>query len=65
MTAEEYHHIIRNLPEILELHSTLVRLLEECYEKASLEQRVGHVFLSMVSQAKASSRVFISFVAVG
>lgn len=49
LTADEYNKTIRNLPEIVELHSTLVKLLEDCCEKPSLEQRVGNIFLSMVT----------------
>jgi len=48
LTSEEYLQTVRNLPEILDLHSCFVRLLEECYERPSLEQRVGNIFLSMV-----------------
>jgi hypothetical protein len=49
LTADEYSKIVRNLPEIVDLHATFNRLLEDCYEKSSLEQRVGSIFLSMVS----------------
>jgi len=48
LSHEEYNQILRNLPEIIELHSTFVKMLEECHEKPSLEQRVGHIFISMV-----------------
>lgn len=48
LTADEYSKIVRNLPEIVDLHSTFVKLLEDCYEKPSLEQRVGNIFLGMV-----------------
>jgi len=52
LSDEEYGHVIGNLAEVLELHNTLLAQLEDCYVKASGEQRVGHIFLSMAEKMK-------------
>ncbi|XP_057375913.1 rho guanine nucleotide exchange factor 7-like [Daphnia carinata] len=60
LTADEYSKIVRNLPEIVDLHSTFVRLLEDCYEKPSLEQRVGNIFLGMAEKVKVAHTEYCS-----
>ncbi len=60
LNADEYSKIVRNLPEIVDLHSTLVKILEDCYDKPSLEQRVGNIFLSMVNNHAYIAEIIIS-----
>uniref|UniRef100_A0A0P5BWA1 Rho guanine nucleotide exchange factor n=1 Tax=Daphnia magna TaxID=35525 RepID=A0A0P5BWA1_9CRUS len=60
LTADEYNKIVRNLPEIVDLHLTFVRLLEDCYEKPSLEQRVGNIFLGMAEKVKVAHTEYCS-----
>ncbi|XP_046452044.1 rho guanine nucleotide exchange factor 7-like isoform X1 [Daphnia pulex] len=60
LTADEYSKIVRNLPEIVDLHATFNRLLEDCYEKSSLEQRVGSIFLSMAEKIKSAHTEYCS-----
>ena len=52
LSNEEYNHVVGNLSEILELHTLFLGQLEECYDKPSNEQRVGHIFLTLAERMK-------------
>lgn len=52
MTTDEYKQLTGNLLEVLDIHQQLLSLVKEEENKASVEQRVGKLFLTWAPKMK-------------
>lgn len=52
ITTDEFKQLTGNLPEVLDIHQQLLSLLEEEGSKASVDQRVGKLFLVWAPKVK-------------
>lgn len=50
--SSEYHQLVGNLPEVVEMHEKLLASLEDIATKPAADQRVGHLFLSTAPRLK-------------
>ncbi|XP_046677007.1 rho guanine nucleotide exchange factor 7 isoform X3 [Homalodisca vitripennis] len=60
MKTSEYQQLIGNLPEVVEVHETLLASLEEIANKAAAEQRVGNLFLTTAPRLKQVHMTYCS-----
>lgn len=58
MTRDEFRQLTGNLLEILDVHTQLLSLIEECVSRPNNEQRVGKLFLQWAPRIKSVHQAY-------